>query len=580
VVKGLPAEWEMCSRTIMLDNSPSAFICWKGTIAVGLDPGEIITLDGITGIQTAILSGHTNSVRSLAFFPDGTSLVSGSEDRTIKLWDVQTGGVIKTFHGHTNYVNSVSISLDCTIIASGSQDKTVRLWDIQAEECHHIIEQQDWVTHVGFSPTDPQHLISVSGRKVLHWNINGHKTNPTHNSHQTYPATDIAFSPNGAQFVSCALEDIVVQNCGSGETITKFHMPNSRVTHCCFSPDSRLIAVVSKNIIYIYDVTSFDPHSLKTFAGHTGSITSLAFSSVSSLISSSNDRSVKFWQMDALPTDPIATDLTSTPLVSSLVNQLVKFWKTSPSSIDPAVADLESTPLDSTPIMSVTLQAKHGIVISSGLDRVVRTWDILTGLCKASFQIPAKDPRWSDARLVNSRLIFVWHMDEKIQIWDAEKRELLQTADTPKPGVFSIKISGDGSKVFCLFGGSILAWSILTGEVVGEVRYETFADGSSLTVDGSRVWVYSSRSEPLGWDFRTTGSSPIQLSKIHLPHPNNTKMWDVGQSRVKDTATGKVVFQLAGRFANPSDSQWDGRYLVAGYWSGEILILDFDHMLP
>ena len=193
---------------------------------------------------------------------------------------------------------------------------------------------------------------------------------------------------------------------------------------------------------------------------------------------------------------------------------------------------------------------------------------------------PSQRPRWSDARLVNSRLIFVWYKDEKVYIWDAEKREFLQTVDVPKPGVYSIKISGDGSKVFCLFGESILAWSMLTGEVVGEVEHKSFAHGSSLTVDGLRVWVYSSQSEPLGWDFGIPGSSPAELSKTHLLHPSNTRLWDVGQSRVKDTATGKVLFQLAGRFANPSDSQWDGRYLVAGYWSGEVLILDFDNMLP
>jgi len=62
---------------------------------------------------------------------DGTLLVSGSRDDTVKLWDVQTGGVIKTFRGHTDCVLSVAISADCTMIISGSSDKTIHLWDIQ-----------------------------------------------------------------------------------------------------------------------------------------------------------------------------------------------------------------------------------------------------------------------------------------------------------------------------------------------------------------------------------------------------------------------------------------------------------------
>ena len=94
VVKGLPAEWGMCSRTVTFGHSSLFLTCWKDTVVVGLKSGDIITLDGVTGSQTSILSGHTASVGSLAFSPDGALLASGSDDNTIKLWDMQTGGVM------------------------------------------------------------------------------------------------------------------------------------------------------------------------------------------------------------------------------------------------------------------------------------------------------------------------------------------------------------------------------------------------------------------------------------------------------------------------------------------------------
>ena len=171
VVKGLPAEWGECFRTVALGTSSWTTVCWKNLIAVGCYTGSITVLDRVTGSQTAVFSGHTGGVKSLASSSDGTLLVSGGSDRTIKLWDTQTGGVVKTFTGHTRNVRSVSISENSDMIASGSDDTTIRLWDIQIGECCHVLGQQGWVYYVRFSPSDSQCLISTSGGKLQQWEI-------------------------------------------------------------------------------------------------------------------------------------------------------------------------------------------------------------------------------------------------------------------------------------------------------------------------------------------------------------------------------------------------------------------------
>ena len=561
MAKGCPAEWEMYYRTVIpdKDNEPLTLTCWKDTIAAGLSLGKIITFDGISGSQMTVLSGHTATVTSLAFSLDGTLLVSGSLDKTIKLWDVQTGGVVKTFCGHKHWVYCVSISANCTMVASGSGDTTVCLWDVQTGECHCVIKQQVEVQSVCFSPIDPQYLISVSGHKLWQWNTSGHQINPPHNG------SHVAFSPDGTQFVLCQGKEIMVQNSDSQIIVAKFCAAND-ISHCCFSPDGRFIAAAANGAAYIWDTTSSDPHPIKTLIGHTRDITALAFSSPYSLLSSSRDKSVKFWQV-GVP----STELTPT--------------------------NLESTTIISPPITAITLQAKDGIAISCDSNGVVRTWDISTGLCNAYFQTPAGDAQQCDVQLINSQLIFVWRektcywdIGKNVHIWDV-KEEKLQTMgiiqdDTEGgkhfwDGTGVIRISGDGTKVFCLHQGSIQALSTKTGEVVGGVKFKHDCDIRSLTmtVDDSRVWVHSPSSEPMGWDFGTLNPSPIQLSNMSQPHPSHTKLWDIGLSRIVDVVTGKVAFQLDGRFAKPTHAQWDGQYLVAGYWSGEVLILDFSCML-
>ena len=540
VVKGPSAKWGMCSRTVLLDSHTRTLSYWNKTIAIGSRPGDIIILNAVTGSQITILSGHIAEVRCLTFFPDGTSLVSGSLDRAVKLWDLQTGGVVKTFLGHTQAIWSVSISADLTTIASGSFDHTICLWDIQTGECHQTIEQQDCVDHVCFSPENSQYLMSVSGGQVWQWDNNGNQIKPP------YDGSCIAFSSDRTQLMSCNGTVVTIQSSDSGVITAKLHVTNGFIHCCCFSPDGRLVAVADGHITHIWDITSSDPHLVETFIGHTMSVTSLAFSSPSTLISASKDKSIKFWQIGALSTDPVRTDPKST-------------------SLTPA------------PIKLLTLQGKDGIAITCDSDGMVKTWDISTGLCNASFPTSAKDFYRGDIQLANGRLIFIWYADKKINTWDFEKGELLSVVDVPYV-LYDLRISGDGSRVFYLDTYSIQVQSVQTGKPMGKVKIDYSSGAGFLTVDGSKVWARDRYSGFQGWDFGIPGSSPVQLF-ITPTLPNSSMFWDPNLSAIKGLVSGKVVFQLPGSLAKPVCIKCDDHYLVAGYESGEVLILEIDHVL-
>ena len=544
VIKGARAEWGTCSRIVSLDRCIWSLSYWNSTIAVGSGNRDIIILDAITGSQMAVLSGHTDEVNCVTFSSDGRSLASGSDDETIKLWDVQTGGVVKTFHGHTQRVWSVSISADCTRIASGSEDNTIYLWDIQTGKCHCTIQQQDTVHYVSFSPINPSHLISVSGSKIWEWDVNGNQISPA------YDGSHITFSPDHTQFALCNRNDITVQNSNSREIVVKFCVADAKTAYCCFSPDGRLVAAAAGHTAYVWDLTSPDPSLFETFIGHTDDIRSLMFSSPSSLISASEDESVRFWKIGSLLLDLVTTNSQLTSLASA-------------------------------EILSVSLQTRDRIAISSDGDGVVKTWDLSTGICKESFKIPAaKDQGYRDAQLIDGRVIFVWEEDNKIHVWDTEKDEILQTLDAHLS--YGLRISGDGSKIISLGERSIQVWSMWTWEFVGEV--ELGLEGrlylDCLYTDSSRVWIYSkSSSAQEGWDFGVSGSSPVQfdpsIGRPHLDYIGGTSWQTDGPYWIKDMATRKEVFQFSGRYAEPYEVQWDGQYLVAGYESGEVLILDF-----
>lgn len=550
MVKGLPAGWGACSHTVLFKISAEAFSYWKNSVAVGKRKG-ILLLNAMTGSCAAVLSGHAGWVLSVTFSSDGAFLASGGDDQTVKFWDIQTGGIINTFSGHTGQVSQISISVDSTMIASGSQDMTIRLWDIEKGKCHKVISLNS-SAQLSFSLTNPQHFVTVSDGQVWQLDTDGQQIG------EPYNGSYIAFSSDGSQSVLYHKGVVTVQNSRSREVIAEFSVSSGTwVGRCCLSPDSRLVAVVIKDTICVWDITSPDPHLTETFVGHTRPIKGLVFSSPTSLISVSLDESVRFWQIGTSLTDLVETELRSALKQSSSVR--------------------------------ITLQTKYGIIITSDQDGLVRTWDFSTGLCTESFQTPAKDlnTRGSqnirDIQLIGGELILVWHRDQEINIWDVRKGGLLLAialSESDSEELDDMRISGDGSKLLLYCGEYIKALCMQTGEAVGEVQFEDELYRQFLTLDGSRVWV-SHVSGYEGWDFGSSESPPVVLvgQPPNKLHPNGRVFWNTYLSRVQDVATGNVLFQLARGFGKLHDVQWSDEHLVFCFKSGKVWILDFSHML-
>jgi WD40 repeat protein len=120
--------------------------------------------------------GHTERVQGAALSPDGRYALTGSMDKTARLWDAQTGQEIRRFVGHTAGIYGVAYSPDGKTAATGSGDGTARIWDVQTGRELRRFDTRAFIQVVKFSP-DGQYLFSgdsTGGARL--WTVDYHET--------------------------------------------------------------------------------------------------------------------------------------------------------------------------------------------------------------------------------------------------------------------------------------------------------------------------------------------------------------------------------------------------------------------
>lgn len=187
--------------------------------------------------------GLPHSGYSVAYSPDGKSIVSGGSDNEIKIWDTQSGNLIRTLSGHTGRVLTVAYSPDNGTIASGSSDQTIKLWDFSSGVLKTTLNgHSDLVFSVNFSK-DGSTLTSCSyDKKIIIWDLSDYSQIRTLLGH-TFYILSVAYSPDGNTLASgCFDNSVYVWDSETAiikDTLLGHSKPVYTVT---FSPNGKIIA--------------------------------------------------------------------------------------------------------------------------------------------------------------------------------------------------------------------------------------------------------------------------------------------------------------------------------------------------
>lgn len=290
----------------------SVAISPDGQILVSGSNDNTIKIWNLRTFKLLRILKHSRGVNSIAISRDGQTLASGSDDKTIKIWNLLTGKLLRTLNGHSDLVASVAFSPNGQILASGSSDRTIKLWNYRTGKLLHTRAHPIGVSSVAFNPDGQTFASGGYDNTIKLWNLHTGKLLRTVTAHLE-PISSVAFSPDGQILVSSS-EDKTIKlwNLRSGELLRTLSGesgwfnydfdPNiTPVYAIAFSPDGQILASSSvKNDIKIWNFRTGE--LLRTLIQHSDVVHSIAFSPDGQIFASgSQDGTIKIWSVSTKP---------------------------------------------------------------------------------------------------------------------------------------------------------------------------------------------------------------------------------------------------------------------------------------
>ena len=270
-----------------------AFSPGGSILASGSEDGTVRLWDVESRKQIATLEGSYTVV----FSPDGSALASGSRDGTVKLWDMEKREQIATLEGHTGRVVSVTFSPDGSTLASGSEDGTVRLWDVESRRQIATLEGHSRrVWSVAFTPDGSTLASGARDGTVKLWDVERRMQTGSLEMHTT-TVLSVAFSHDGATLACGAISGMLkLWDVATQKLIATLEGHTANVFSVAFSPDGATLASgEGYGEVRLWDVVTGD--NLHTFL-NAGAISAVAFSpDGTTLASASWDGRVNLWDV-------------------------------------------------------------------------------------------------------------------------------------------------------------------------------------------------------------------------------------------------------------------------------------------
>jgi WD40 repeat protein/serine/threonine protein kinase len=516
-------------------------------------------------------AGHTDTVWSLAFSPDGKTFASGSADTSIRIWNIDSGTQRNLITGHTQDVRSVQFSSDGTQLLSGSgaysngeltpeSDFSVRLWRISDGTA--ICTMQP-VTPLGsevrtatFSPDNTQ-VLSASGAEysatgdnaIVLWDVATCQESKRIYGHNNI-VQDVRFSPNGRQALSASADNsVILWDLLTGEKVRTFVGHTDWVNRVAFDATGQYaISGGWDNTVILWNVDS--GRLQYQYAGHTAPIQSLAFGTDGrKFFSGSQDTDVREWDAQSVLFVQAygANDSETAKLVRFSPDEKL-ILTVNESGLIALFNRQRGTNIGAfrghqTRVYAASFSQNGERVLSSDADGQVILWQVTTRQELRRFS-GHEGIVWSASFSPDERTILTGSDDSTVRVWDVNTGEQLWQSDDTISEVYTVGYALDGKTFFAsTLNGDLVVWDATTRTEIS--RSEAHIGGAlsnTVSADG-KYWATG------GYD-------------------NTVILWDA--------QTGKPIRTLSGHFKTVIDVAFsaDSRTLITGSFDRTVRFWD------